>query len=241
MFKRRRPVQDSVETPPGLEPGMADRPQDEPASDRSTVGPFDVADVEGRQGRLDLGALWIPGVEGMELRLELEPDTQRVIGAMVVLGEAIAQLQAYAAPRSVGLWPEIRSELTTAIVSGGGTAQEQTGPWGGELSARMAGAAANGQVAFTPLRFIGIDGPRWFLRVVLSGTAATDEQEAERLLAVIRQTVVVRGPSPMAPREVLPLTLPEAAVSEPDSPAAAEPDTAPLDPFTRGPEITQIN
>ena len=39
--------------------------------DRSD-GPFDVTEVEGRDGRVDLGALWIRGLPGMELRLEVD-------------------------------------------------------------------------------------------------------------------------------------------------------------------------
>lgn len=207
-----------------------------PAEATAPTGPFDVSQVPDAQGRLDLGALWVEGVDGMELRLEIEPETQRVIGAMVVLGDSAAQLQAFAAPRSSGLWDEIRTELSSAVVGSGGTAQEQTGPWGAELRTRMPTAGPDGRTVFAPARFIGIDGPRWFLRVVVTGSAALNEAVAEPLLDVVRTTVVVRGQTPMAPREVLPLTLPEGAAPQP------VPDESPdLDPFTRGPEITQVH
>ncbi len=53
----------------------------------------------------------------------------------------------------------------------------------------------------------------------------------------------MRGVEPMAPRELLPLTLPR-DVEAPDVAAAtddAEADEAPsLDPFERGPEITEV-
>lgn len=205
-------------------------------SPTAPAGPFDVSEVPNPQGRLDLGALWVEGVDGMELRLEIEQETQRVIGAMVVLGDSAAQLQAFAAPRSSGLWDEIRSELRSAVVGSGGTAQEQSGPWGAELRTRMPTAGPDGRTVFAPARFIGIDGPRWFLRVVLTGSAALSEDAAEPLLDLVSTTVVVRGQTPMAPREVLPLTLPTGATAAPTPDEAAS-----LDPFTRGPEITEVH
>jgi hypothetical protein len=47
---------------------------------------------------------------------------------------------------------------------------------------------------------------------------------------------VVRGAHPMAPRELLPLRLPETTTEEP-----AQPATPSLDPFERGPEITEVH
>jgi hypothetical protein len=48
--------------------------------------------------------------------------------------------------------------------------------------------------------------------------------------------VVVRGAEAMAPRELLALRLPEAAVQEAPAPEGRDP----LEPFERGPEITEI-
>jgi hypothetical protein len=66
------------------------------------------------------------------------------------------------------------------------------------------------------------------------------------LLDVVRSTVVVRGEEAMAPRELLPLKLPE----EPDRAGqdvvgedVGEGETTDDDfkPFARGPEITEIH
>ena len=51
----------------------------------------------------------------------------------------------------------------------------------------------NGRTVFAPARFLGVDGPRWFLRGVISGRAAVEDTKAEPLLQVFRDTVVVRG------------------------------------------------
>jgi Protein of unknown function (DUF3710) len=227
---------------------------EEPATPDPTPaqnGPFDRAEVDGLEGRLDLGALWMTGIEGMELRLEVEQESQSVVGVTAVLGESAVQLQAFAAPRTAGIWEDIRAEIAASITSQGGTADLTSGPLGPELQARMPGQAPDGRTVFSPARFVGVDGPRWFLRAVLSGRAAIDEDAASALLDVVRATVVVRGDEAMAPRELLTLKLP--AQGDPaaqDSaaqdlaegePAMAPPSMADLHPFDRGPEITEIH
>lgn len=227
--------------------GGADPAPPAPAYRRSE-GPFDVSEVPDPQGRLDLGALWVQGLPGMELRLEVEQETQSLVGVTAVLGESAVQLQAFAAPRTAGIWDDIRSEIAASIVGQGGTADDVAGPLGPELMTRMPGQGPDGRTVFSPARFVGVDGPRWFLRAVLSGRAAVDEESAAPLLDVVKATVVVRGDEAMAPRDLLPLRLPETEQPEqPEQEAAEEPaeGAAPrsaddLHPFDRGPEITEI-
>lgn len=210
--------------------------------DRS-AGPFDVSEVDGREGRVDLGALWLQGVPGMELRLEVDQNTQQVNAATAVIRDSVLQVQAFAAPRSGGLWDEIRSELATAIETQGGTAEERAGVVGTELRTRMPSTGPDQRTVFAPATFLGVDGPRWFLRGVLSGRAAIDDTAAAPLLEVFRAAVVVRGTEPMAPRELLPLALPreaERAAEEAEADAADEAERTSLDPFSRGPEITEV-
>jgi uncharacterized protein DUF3710 len=203
-------------------------------------GPFDVTDVDGRDGRVDLGAIWVRGVPGMELRLEVEQETQQVNAATAVLGESALQLQAFAAPRSSGLWDEIRREIAAAVEQQGGTVEEHSTDLGTQLRTRMPSAGPDGRTVFAPATFVGVDGPRWFLRGVLSGRAAIDEAAAEPLLQVLREVVVVRGVDPMAPRELLPLALPQDAQPEPTDDADETDEAETLDPFERGPEITEV-
>jgi Protein of unknown function (DUF3710) len=218
-------------------------------------GPFDRSEVDGLEGRLDLGALWLTGTPGMELRLEVEQESQSLVGVTAVLGDSAVQLQAFAAPRSEGIWDDIRTEIAASITSQGGTADKTSGPLGAELQARMPGQDPDGRTVFSPARFIGVDGPRWFLRAVLSGQAAIDEEAASALLDVVRATVVVRGGAAMPPRELLELKLPD----QPDLNGTEDPEgiddhevadhettkVSPslddLKPFERGPEITEIH
>ena len=102
------------------------------------------------------------------------------------------------------------------------------GALGTELRTRMPSAGPDGRTVFAPAVFVGVDGPRWFLRGVLSGRAAIDEASAAPLLDIFRAAVVVRGTEPMAPRELLPLTLPR------DADSGCRPRTAAADAEERG-------
>jgi hypothetical protein len=207
-------------------------------------GPFDASEVEDSSGRLDLGALWVRGLPGMELRLEVEEETQNIVGATAVLGDSAVQLQAFAAPKTSGIWDDIRAEIAESIVAQGGTADEERGVLGTELRTRMPSAGPDGRTVFAPARFVGVDGPRWFLRAVFSGRAAIEDEAAADLMDVVRQTVVVRGDAAMAPRDLLPLRLPQEvtdaqaeAEGEAEGPGRSADD---LNPFERGPEITEV-
>lgn len=219
-----------------IETRVADAPIDR------SGGPFDATEVDDDDGRLDLGALRISGREGMELRLEIDQEQQHVIAATAVIGESALQLQGFAAPRRGGLWADIRSEIADAISGQGGTADVEHGDLGAELRTRMPSAGPDGRTVFAPARFLGVDGPRWFLRGVISGRGAIDDEAAAPLLEIFRNTVVVRGSDPMAPRELLPLRLPqEDAVAMPPGPAdPPATSTGDLNPFERGPEITEV-
>ncbi|WP_427174416.1 DUF3710 domain-containing protein [Arthrobacter sp. 92] len=201
-------------------------------SDR-TSGPFDVSEIESTDGYVDLGALLIAPREGLQLRLEVEEATQRVVAVTMDLDGSSLQLQAFAAPRSEGLWDEIREQIGQSVGSQGGQVEEIPGNFGTELVAKLPAGNADGSSGYRVARFIGVDGPRWFLRGVLGGDAAVDRDAAARLEAMFRQIVVVRGENPMPPRDLLQLRLPkDAAVPQPGAPEFERPE--------RGPEITQI-
>lgn len=232
--------QESLETAPPAETAEAveaSPAEAAPSAGAAPAGPWDASEVDLRDdGRLDLGALRIRGVADMELRLEVDEQAQQVVGATAVIADSAVQLQAFAAPRTMGVWDGIRSEIAESIVSQGGTADEVRGELGPELRTRMPSAGPDGRTVFAPARFVGVDGPRWFLRAVFSGRAAIDDEAAGPLMAVVRDTVVVRGESAMAPREMLPLRLPDEAAMPSPEPAANDE----LRPFERGPEITEV-
>ena len=215
-------------------PGAGDGPDDR-SSDRST-GPWDVSEVSSAEGYVDLGALWLPAEDGMELRLEVEEETGRVISVTAQIGGSAVQLQAFAAPRNAGIWDEIRDEIAESITSQGGEADRTHGPFGAELQARVPARGTDGRIAFQPARFAGVDGPRWFLRAVFHGPAAFTAEEAHPLEGLVRGTVVVRGGEAMAPRELLSLTVPGAEASGEDD----ESGPVPLSRLAPGPTISEV-
>jgi hypothetical protein len=265
LFKRGKgdradgpePADDDID-PGDIDPGDDEVADDEPAervvgertaaaraqAELRAKGPLDVAEVEDVSQLIDLGAILVPPVDGMELRLELnEEDGQHVVGVTVLLADSAVQVQAFAAPRSEGIWDEVRTEIASGITQQGGTADEADGAFGRELLTRVPGPGPDGKPGFQPARFVGIDGPRWFLRAVLSG-AAVDPAKAGPLEDLVRSLVVVRGGEAMAPRELLPLRIPTAASgAEPTEGEAAGGVTHAddLNPFERGPEITEIH
>jgi len=202
-------------------------------------GPWDLQDApEGT--RLDLGALQVVVHEGVEVRLELSPE-QQVVAVTFVHGDSTAQLNVFAAPRTEGIWDEVRAEIAEALNGGGGRAETVQGALGAELRASVPGEVPGQGVVLSPARFVGVDGPRWFLRALLTGPAATEDAAATPLLAMLRDVVVVRGTDPMPAREPLVLTLPpEAAAQLPAEPEPAEPAAPTLQLPRRGPEITEV-
>ena len=201
-------------------------------------GPWDVDELDEPRALVDLGAIRIPGVPGMELRMEIDKATEAVSAAAVSLGGSTLQIQAFAAPRTDGIWDEIRAEIAESVAKQGGSSDDLPGPFGRELLARLPVRTAEGRTGHRPARFIGHDGPRWFLRGVLTGKAAVDPEAARALEEIFADIVVIRGSQARAPRDLLALTLPgQGSPVLPGVPAGAPA----LDPMHRGPEITEIH
>lgn len=205
--------------------------------DRATLGPFDASEQDTETGYIDLGAVRINAAEGLQLRLEVEERSKRVIAVTLDLGGSTLQLQAFAAPRTEGLWDEIREQIGTSVGSQGGTVEERPGRLGTELLAKLPAQTPDGQAGYRVARFVGINGPRWFLRGVFGGPAALEPAAAAPIEKLFRSVVVERGDHPLPPRELLQLRLPKDAAAGP--PSAAAPARPDLNPLERGPEITE--
>jgi hypothetical protein len=194
--------------------------------------------------RLDLGSLQVPVLPDTEIRVELN-DQKMPIAATVLHAGSAVQVLAFAAPRSDGIWDDVRAEIAESVQADGGEIEEFLGDFGVELRARVRAEVQPGQPVEQRLRFVGFDGPRWFVRAVFSGPAAAGNggDPAGALLdSVLAELVVVRGEDAMAPRDPLPLRLPREATAAQEAAEAEQAEGAAptLDPFTRGPEITEI-
>jgi hypothetical protein len=167
----------------------------------SEFGPYDEEDEpDDGLSRLDLGSLRIPVPDGAQLQVEMDP-AGPVRAVHVITPHGQFTLNAYAAPKSGGLWEEVCGELAAQLRGDGATVRSLAGDWGQELSVSL------GQVA---LRFVGVDGPRWMLRGVVAGPPDRARASADALRELLQGTVVVRGSQPMPVRTPLPIDLPEA-------------------------------
>ncbi|MEU5832987.1 DUF3710 domain-containing protein [Streptomyces diacarni] len=263
MFGRRRkkseePEGTSDEFETEQEQDARDEPADaaeadEAASDETRVklppaprpdGPWDSDEVsDPGSGRVDLGGLFIPGVEGMELRVEVAGDA--IVAATVVLQDSAVQLQAFAAPKREGIWDEVREEIASGITQQGGVIDAVDGPLGWELRAQVPVQLPDGTGGVQVVRFVGVDGPRWFLRGVISGQGAVQPEAAGVLEQIFRDAVVVRGEGPMAPRDPIVLKLPQDAQMVPDGVQQETVEEGSrfaggLDKLQRGPEISEV-
>ena len=212
------------------------------------TGPWDVAEPHPELPRVDLGSLQVPVLDGTDIQLVFAEQH----GAWVTVRHQLSelQLQAFAAPKRSGLWDEVRGEIVAEIAGAGGQAAEQEGPFGTELLAYVPAEPGQPASGMRPIRFAGVDGPRWFLRALFAGAAAADPAAAAPLETVLREVVVVRGDHPMPPRDLLELRLPPDAQASIDEQARAQQAeqsqqegnrfaTPPTNPFERGPEMTE--
>lgn len=175
--------------------------------DRVSAGPFDSAEVIQIRPMVDFGAIQIPIREDLVLKLEVEEASSRVVALTIEHQGSALQLQAFSAPGAEGIWHEIRSTLEATIAAQGGKTETVIGPLGPELNAQIPGKEGSFRMA----KFIGVDGPKWFLRGVISGVALGDALAMAHIIDLFRSVVVVRGNQPMPPKDLLPLSAPAGA------------------------------
>ncbi|MGO1974398.1 MAG: DUF3710 domain-containing protein [Propionibacteriaceae bacterium] len=185
-----------------------------------TEGPFDIEEVdldvdpEPGSPRIDLGSLVLTGFEGLELRLQVSEETKNVVSAMMMKGDSALEVAAFAAPRSGGLWSEVRADMMKSTSDSGGSVAVVEGPFGTELRRLLPVKTPDGKKGYQPSRMWVAQGPRWMLRGIVYGQAAVAdglESPVAELLETFRHIVVRRGDDPKAPGDLLPLTMPENA------------------------------
>jgi Protein of unknown function (DUF3710) len=245
VFRRRRADTDQPGPgPPGAGSGPGGWEDTAGPASRGKAGaggPWDAGEDVPDRDRIDFGSLLVPAAEDVQVQVSVVENQPAWI--TVMRGESGLQLQAFAAPKSGGLWDEVRQEIAAEVARSGGQSIEAEGPFGVELVARITpsdlvhGGRRGG---LEPVRFLGVDGPRWFLRGLINGPAASYEDQARPLERVFAEVVVVRGEHPVPPRELLEIRLPDEALEALGQvPPEPEEGRWPLNPFERGPEITE--
>jgi len=246
VFGRRRSASDRERDLEGQQATQGTEAAVGEANDLVT-GPWDVTEPHPELPRVDLGSLQVPVAEGTDIQLVFAEQH----GAWVTVRHQLSelQLQAFAAPKRSGLWDEVRGEIAAEIAGTGGRCEQREGPFGTELVAYVPAEPGQPAAGLRPVRFAGVDGPRWFLRGLFAGAAAADPAAAAPLEAVLREVVVVRGDHPVPPRDLLELRLPADAAAAMEEQARAQQAQqqeqeqnrfgATPNPFQRGPEMTE--
>ncbi|MFU0573083.1 DUF3710 domain-containing protein [Gardnerella vaginalis] len=166
------------------------------------TGPWDFNDEDAPDfsDYLDFGSIYIPYFQGIELRVKKQRENGQVIGATVTYGSSSVEVEAFAAPKSTGIWNEVCKDL----LDGNSQACTAQGEFGTELLLPV----KVGEKSITT-RIVGVDGPRWMLRGVFSGPAATElaenNNETKQLDEWFKGIVVNRGEEPLAPRDLIPM------------------------------------
>ncbi len=251
MFRRRRSADAgqawSQESDQGLSGSELDydEPEQPAGIPRAEGGPWDAEESFPAHERVDLGSLQVP--VGPEHEIQLVMADQHGAWVTVRYRESEVQIQAFAAARRGALWDDVRAEIAAEVQTAGGRSQESDGSFGTELIAQVPAEPGQPASGLRLVRFVGVDGPRWFVRGLFTGPAADGSTadgraQAELLEEVLRDIVVVRGEHPVPPREILELRLPPEARQALEEQAAAEEESrfrGDLNPFERGPEFTE--
>lgn len=240
MFRRRRSSDAGQELPEDEfdygEPADGGHPAQTP---RAAGGPWDAEEPFPDRERVDLGSLLVP--VGPEHEIQLVMAEQHGAWVTVRHRNSEVQIQAFAAARRSALWDDVRAEIAAEVDTAGGRSQETEGSFGTELLAQVPAEPGQPASGLRLVRFVGADGPRWFVRGLFTGPAAEGGEHAGPLEEVLRDVVVVRGEHPMPPREILELRLPPEARQALEQQAAEEENRfrGDLNPFERGPEFTE--
>lgn len=265
MFRRRRERQEIDDAAEWAEPEASDASGAEeyeeydeyadspdspeeaaPPPVREDGGPWDAGEPFPERDRVDLGSLRVPVGPGHEIQLIMAEQHGAWVTARY--GESELQVQAFAAARNDALWDDVRGEIAAEIEAAGGHGSEADGLFGVALVAEVPAEPGNPASDTRTVRFVGVDGPRWFLRGLFSGPAAMGGGDADVLEDVFRDIVVSRGEHPVPPRDLLELRLPPEAVQalaeqqaqqEQEQDQEQRRDWGDINPFERGPEFTE--
>ena len=125
--------------------------------DSVSIDDFDFSDFS--TGILNLGSMLIPLPFKSEVQVEMGADGPKMLHILTEHGRCTPV--AFAAPARAGQWRETVKEITQGMRSDGLDVVVEYGPWGREV---VGSAPGGGGI----VRIIGVDGPRWMLRMTLA-------------------------------------------------------------------------
>ena len=184
---------------------------DEDADIWSEPGPRNYGEVDTSEGYIDMGAILFPAVQGMQLRTQVADDGTTVLQILVVLGNSGIQMSVAAAPRSGGVWEELREEIRKGFEEQNAKVADIRTRYGDELLVDMPMQMPDGRSATSRMRSLGREGDRWFARIDILGPAAANAEAGVDIEKVIDRIVVHRDDHPRTRLELLPVRLPVGA------------------------------
>ena len=170
-------------------------------------GPFDIADAKPEEfdfsdfakASVNLGSVLLAVPHVGDIQVEMGPQGPTMLHVVTTAGRITPV--AFAAPTSGGLWGTSGREIAEGLEKDGLEVRFEDGPWGDEV----VGVRDDMQ-----MRIIGADGPRWMMRLTLSGPTASADELAEIGRGIMARCFVNRGDNPMPAGQPLPVTLPVA-------------------------------
>ncbi|MCO6558408.1 MAG: DUF3710 domain-containing protein [Bifidobacterium sp.] len=195
---------DSGEEDAADEHEVPDEPSEAYPDRGELYGPWDIDEEEAPNydDYLDMGAYYLPFLQGIELRVKANRASGQVLGCTISYKASSLEIEALAAPKTLSLWDGVSEDLLAANPK----ASKEPGIFGTEI--KLPVVVKGGKKLIT--RIVGVDGPRWMLRGIFSGRAAThpESPETKTLNQFFSDIVVDRGEEPLAPRDLIPMHAP---------------------------------
>ncbi len=184
-----------------------------------TQGPLEFSSDLDTSSMLDLGAVFLPNIPGLEVHLDLDPRSGKGKSVSLHLNMTIAEVQIFAAAVNDDLWSTMRDAITSGLRDQKVDCSVEMGRFGTEIHAVMPTVDLDGNAHVQPVRFVGVRGSRWLVRAVISGDGAlvVEQPNADAgpdIDDVISQLVINRGEDPLPPGERLALRSPSAPTDD---------------------------
>jgi hypothetical protein len=185
-----------------------------------TQGPLEFNSELDTSSMLNLGAVFLPNIPGLEVHLDLDPRSGVGKSVSLHLNMTIAEVQVFAAATNEDLWASMRDAITSGLREQQVDCTVEMGRFGTEIHAVMPTVDLDGNAHVQPVRFVGARGSRWLVRAVISGDGALlgtkqNVDSASEIDDVISKLVINRGEEPIPPGERLALLSPPSNVDEP--------------------------
>jgi hypothetical protein len=188
-------------------------------------GPFELSAEIDTSSMLDLGAVFLPNIPGLEVHLDLDPRSGLGKSVSLHLNMTIAEVQIFAAASNEDLWAGMRDAITSGLREQKVECTVEMGRFGTEIHAVMPTVDLDGNAHVQPVRFVGARGTRWLVRAVISGDGALpgtphSSESGPDIDEVISKLVINRGDEPLPPGERLALRSPSKQSEESVQPSS---------------------